>query len=91
MSNKEIDSIVSDISTIKISIEKILTLLIGEDGSGLCYRVKNLEENKIDIKEMKAHYKSHDKWDASFKWTIVLFVSTSLTLAGIMLKLLKVI
>jgi hypothetical protein len=68
MPPEEYKEINEKITKILESQARTETLLIGEDGSGLCYRVKNLEEKKLDKEALNNHIENHKSKENSFQW-----------------------
>jgi hypothetical protein len=68
------------INKIFTSQAKIETLLIGEEGSGLCGQVKELKEKKLSKTEMSLHLELHNKLESQTRW----FIGTILTSVAIL-------
>jgi hypothetical protein len=82
MPPKDVDKIKSDISEIRETLVRIETLLIGEDGSGLCGQVKELKEIKLD----KSIYENSQK---KIRWNIGTLIGISGVISAIVIAIIK--
>jgi hypothetical protein len=77
----DIEKFMTDISDMKLNIREIHTLLVGQDGSGLCGQVKELKEKKADKEELKNHIENHKTNKGELKWAVMLVIAIAVPIA----------